>query len=240
MDPARVVTRSGRCSATTRAGPRNVLEDHRQEEDRTEIRSAKPTRDKWSNAEPYHFAARKPSGIPRPSREDHRRDGELQRRRKALLDLAHDGAPGGDALSEIARGRRLQVVPVLLEDGPVRARSGAGPRRFAQALRARRGVPPAGPPGRARIHRKTRIESPRRIGTRSSRRTTKRGIYVVVRRPTTPSSLDAPDRHDGRTARARPGWACSLARFLNPSAGLVCAYGIRGQVVHDDPVRLLV
>ncbi len=41
----------------------------------------------------------------------------------------------------------------------------------------------AGPPGRALIQRKTRIESPRRIGTsRSSRRTTKRSIRLVVRR----------------------------------------------------------
>jgi hypothetical protein len=35
----------------------------------------------------------------------------------------------------------------------------------------------AGPPGRALIQRKTRIESPRRMGTRRrSRRTTKRSI----------------------------------------------------------------
>src|SRR5918994_5942346 len=41
----------------------------------------------------------------------------------------------------------------------------------------------AGPAGRALIHRKTRIESPSRIGmSRISRRTTKRSIVYVVRR----------------------------------------------------------
>ena len=83
-----------------------------------EIPISDPTSDKWSKTEPYHLAARNPSGKPTPARRSWRRS-RAEGRREALLDLTHHRAPRGDALSEIARGRRLQVVPVLLEDRPV-------------------------------------------------------------------------------------------------------------------------
>src|SRR3954449_6977044 len=99
----------------------------------------------------------------------------------------------------------------------------------------------AGSPGRALIHRKTRIESPRRIGTRrSSRRTTKRSIYVVVRRPTTPFSLDSPDRHESERLERNRAGRVALDRLLESERRARVCVRDTGQVIHDDLVRLLV
>src|SRR5918995_3713025 len=102
----------------------------------------------------------------------------------------------------------------------------------------------AGPAGRALIHKKTRIESPRRIGTsRISRRTTKRSTLQAARRLSARSLslLASPADRDGveelvrRRARHE-----ALDVLPEGQRGLRVRVRNRRQRFHDVLVRLLV
>ena len=163
---------------------------------------------------------------PDQRREEHRADRELDRGREPLLDLLGDRASRRDARPEVARPDRSAGNASTAGRRGRRARTGRGSGRSLvrrplaeQRLRRR--------PGSARIQRKTRSESPIRIGTRRrSRRTAKRSSapYLVVRRLSI-TWLSAPTRRSGRlrTTPARRGSACSRSRSAGTPAQASCA-----------------
>src|SRR5918996_3738875 len=98
----------------------------------------------------------------------------------------------------------------------------------------------AGPPGRALIQRKTRIESPIRIGTRSrSRRTVKRSTYDV-RRLELLRWLFLLDRHDRERLQRDGARLVALDAAVERERRLRVDIGDARQELHDRPVRLLV
>ena len=154
----------------------DVLEQDREEEDGNRDPDERGHEARVVHHAAVAFGGEEPEGHAEGDCEDHRRDRELDRRREAARDLLGDRTPRGDARAEIALHELLEVLEVLDVDRPIEPVD-------ALDLLDRLGRRPlaeqrlAGSPGSALIQRKTRIESPRRIGTSSSsRRTTKRSI----------------------------------------------------------------
>ena len=185
------------------------------------------------------FAATEPERNAEQHREEHRGHRELDRRGEPLAELVVTVRAASSMLSaEVAlEPIVLTYVPVLHVDRLVEPVLVAGLRDRAGVARSP-SSDSAGLPGSAWTQRKTRIESPSRIGTSSiSRRTTKRSIGIVVRRLAMPLL----DRHAGERSATS-----DRARHVARDALLEGdrRHGVRvrhaRQELHDHLVRLLV
>ena len=203
-----------------------------------EIPISEASRLPWSNAEPYLFAARKPSGIAEADGEDHRSERQLDRGREAVLELLRDRAERLDARAQVQVADGLdEVAPVLDVQRLVEPELVAD---LCDRLRRR-------PLAEERLRRRARQQAdPDEDEERDAEEDRKEQEQPaddeakhLIRRllpPHTPRTSTG----RSRTARAIPGSGCSRRRSSGTPAPASVHVGHHGQVLHDVDLCCLV